>query len=317
MADLHQRFMGIPGPTDVLTFELDHDARGRTVAGEVVVCVPYALRQARRRRIAPRDELLLYALHGMLHLGGYDDRTPADFARMHRREDQILGADGRRPRLRRPQPPRRPLPAQARRRRPPHPDRPAPEAPAHGALLIFGILLCVGGSLFFRCSTTRCGPRAPAPGLARRPRPLPPPRPDPRPRRRADPRHRHGRLVANVVHPPRPPPHPRELGRGVVVATTLGDRRHRRGLHALLGRRPPRPRPHARPPRSSALRQPPARLPRPPPPVHQGHARRRRDSSASSPAASATPSPSKSSRRSSRSSRKAKRKASSTSRSGR
>jgi probable rRNA maturation factor len=90
MAELHQQFMNIPGPTDVLTFELDHDARGRVTAGEVVVCVPYALREARRRGVPPRDELLLYALHGMLHLCGYNDLTDRDFAKMHKREDEIL-----------------------------------------------------------------------------------------------------------------------------------------------------------------------------------------------------------------------------------
>ena len=49
MAELHERFMNIPGPTDVLTFELDHDGKGRVVAGEVVVCVPYAVKQAKER----------------------------------------------------------------------------------------------------------------------------------------------------------------------------------------------------------------------------------------------------------------------------
>jgi probable rRNA maturation factor len=90
MANLHERFMNIPGPTDVLTFELGHDPRGRVTAGEVVVCVPYAVRQARRSGVAVRDEVLLYALHGMLHLCGFDDRTDRDFAAMHRREDDIL-----------------------------------------------------------------------------------------------------------------------------------------------------------------------------------------------------------------------------------
>jgi probable rRNA maturation factor len=94
MADIHQRFMGIAGPTDVITFELDHDARGRVVAGEVVVCVPYALRQARRSGAAVKTELLLYALHGMLHLSGFDDRTARDFGAMHPREDEILRAIG-------------------------------------------------------------------------------------------------------------------------------------------------------------------------------------------------------------------------------
>lgn len=90
MSQLHERFMGIAGPTDVLTFELEHDRRGRVTCGEVVVCVPEARRQARKRGIALRLELLLYALHGMLHLCGFDDRTDRGFRTMHRREDDIL-----------------------------------------------------------------------------------------------------------------------------------------------------------------------------------------------------------------------------------
>lgn len=90
MARLHQEFMGLPGPTDVLSFALENDARGRCLEGELVVCVPEARRQARRRDVALRDEVLLYALHGLLHLGGWDDRTQAEYRAMHRKEDQIL-----------------------------------------------------------------------------------------------------------------------------------------------------------------------------------------------------------------------------------
>ena len=90
MSQLHEQFMGITGPTDVLTFELEHDARGRVTAGEVIVCVPEARRQAKERGIELRMELLLYALHGMLHLCGFDDRTDLGFRTMHRREDDIL-----------------------------------------------------------------------------------------------------------------------------------------------------------------------------------------------------------------------------------
>jgi probable rRNA maturation factor len=90
MAQLHEQFLSLPGPTDVLTFELEHDARGDVTAGEVVVCVPEARRQAKTRGIALRMELLLYALHGMLHLCGFDDTSDAGFRTMHRREDDIL-----------------------------------------------------------------------------------------------------------------------------------------------------------------------------------------------------------------------------------
>ncbi|MDB5328259.1 MAG: ybeY [Phycisphaerales bacterium] len=94
MAALHVEFMNIPGPTDVLTFELDHDARGRCTAGEIVICPSYAKREAKKRKTTVNQELLLYALHGLLHLSGYDDRTPADYQKMHREEDRILMAIG-------------------------------------------------------------------------------------------------------------------------------------------------------------------------------------------------------------------------------
>lgn len=90
MSRLHQQFMDIPGPTDVLTFPLDVDAKGRTVTGEILVCVPEAVRRTRQTNISLADELLLYSLHGILHLCGLDDRTDGQFTRMHRTEDDIL-----------------------------------------------------------------------------------------------------------------------------------------------------------------------------------------------------------------------------------
>lgn len=90
MSDLHKQFMNIEGPTDVLTFPLDADSKGRPISGEVFVCVPEARRQSRRLGTNVNDEVLLYALHGLLHLSGWDDRTAAQYRRMHRKEDTIL-----------------------------------------------------------------------------------------------------------------------------------------------------------------------------------------------------------------------------------
>jgi probable rRNA maturation factor len=90
MSVLHERHLDIPGPTDVLTFELELDDAGRCVEGEVVVCVPEARRRAAERGTDPANELLLYALHGTLHLAGFDDRTDHAYRDMHRMEDEIL-----------------------------------------------------------------------------------------------------------------------------------------------------------------------------------------------------------------------------------
>jgi probable rRNA maturation factor len=94
MSKLHQKFMNDSSPTDVLTFPLEADSRGRATSGEIVINVSQARRESRRRGIAVRNELLLYALHGILHLMGMDDRTDPDFDRMHRLEDRILGRLG-------------------------------------------------------------------------------------------------------------------------------------------------------------------------------------------------------------------------------
>jgi probable rRNA maturation factor len=90
MADLHQQFLNEPGPTDVLTFELEHNARNKVISGEIVICHTVAQTQARKLNHSVADELLLYALHGLLHLSGFDDRTPAAYKVMHAREDEIL-----------------------------------------------------------------------------------------------------------------------------------------------------------------------------------------------------------------------------------
>jgi probable rRNA maturation factor len=84
MSQLHEQFMNLTGPTDVLTFPLDPDS------AEVYICIPQARRQSRRRGIPLAHEVLLYALHGLLHLCGFDDRTDPQYHRMHRKEDQIL-----------------------------------------------------------------------------------------------------------------------------------------------------------------------------------------------------------------------------------
>ena len=91
MMQLHHHYSGELGTTDVLTFDL-HDQPGdaRELEGEIIVCLDEALRQAQAHGHRPEDEALLYVVHGMLHLLGYDDHSPAEAQRMHAREDEVL-----------------------------------------------------------------------------------------------------------------------------------------------------------------------------------------------------------------------------------
>jgi probable rRNA maturation factor len=87
IAQLNWRFLRHRGPADVLSFLLDD---GDGLEGEVIVGAEVALRTAVQYGWSPHDELLLYAIHGTLHLVGQDDRTPRQRAAMQKRERNIL-----------------------------------------------------------------------------------------------------------------------------------------------------------------------------------------------------------------------------------
>jgi probable rRNA maturation factor len=91
IAEVHERYAGIPGPTDVLSFPLDD---GPVFRGEVLLSADTARREAAARGHPPYDEVLLYAVHGVLHLLGHDDHDPADRRRMRRAERRALALLG-------------------------------------------------------------------------------------------------------------------------------------------------------------------------------------------------------------------------------
>jgi probable rRNA maturation factor len=63
---------------------------GRGIDGEVLVSAEMAVQMADRFGWSPRDELTLYLVHGLLHLCGYDDLSPAERRLMRERERAIL-----------------------------------------------------------------------------------------------------------------------------------------------------------------------------------------------------------------------------------
>lgn len=96
---INRRFLGHDYPTDVISFdlsaqELSRRSRGRvkTVEGEIYVSAVTALRQARERGLDPDQELILYIIHGILHLLGYDDHSARDRKAMRIKEKEIMNA---------------------------------------------------------------------------------------------------------------------------------------------------------------------------------------------------------------------------------
>ncbi len=76
-------------PTDVISFVFD---AGPTVNGEVIASWDTAQRLSVAAQWPPHDELLLYVVHGLLHLAGMDDRDPSGQAAMRAVEQEYLAA---------------------------------------------------------------------------------------------------------------------------------------------------------------------------------------------------------------------------------
>ena len=90
--ELNRRYLGHDEATDVLSFVLEET--GDRLEGEIVVSADTAAETAPRFGWSAEDELLLYVIHGMLHLVGYDDTTPRKRAMMRKRERKYLSQSG-------------------------------------------------------------------------------------------------------------------------------------------------------------------------------------------------------------------------------
>ena len=80
IAKVHGEFLEDPTPTDVITFE----------HGEILIGVPIAATNAKKFRHPADHEVALCAIHGLLHLLGYDDLTENERVIMHARQEEIL-----------------------------------------------------------------------------------------------------------------------------------------------------------------------------------------------------------------------------------
>jgi probable rRNA maturation factor len=109
IADLHQRWLGEQGPTDVLAFPMDElrppppgsdradrpapsDGAGSALLGDVVLCPEVATEQAREAQRPVTEELEMLCTHGILHLLGFDHADAGERATMFGLQDRLLDA---------------------------------------------------------------------------------------------------------------------------------------------------------------------------------------------------------------------------------
>ncbi len=108
MTELHVRWMGEDGPTDVLAFPMDelrlpqpgvhadHSSTDPDAAeallGDVVICPQVAAAQAAEACHDVTDEIDLLCTHGILHLLGYDHADPEEHATMFGLQDRLLAS---------------------------------------------------------------------------------------------------------------------------------------------------------------------------------------------------------------------------------
>ena len=97
MTVLHEQWMDLSGPTDVMSFPMDELEPGREgeeppegVLGDIVLCPSVAEKQAAAAGHATIEEMLLLTTHGILHLLGYDHAEPEEEQEMFELQRQLL-----------------------------------------------------------------------------------------------------------------------------------------------------------------------------------------------------------------------------------
>ncbi|HJE52398.1 MAG TPA: rRNA maturation RNase YbeY [Tessaracoccus flavescens] len=97
MADYHERFMDLPGPTDVMSFPMDElrapaddEEPPMGLLGDIVLCPQVTARQAAENGREPDAEAEYLLIHGLLHLLGHDHAEPEEKAIMFGLNDRII-----------------------------------------------------------------------------------------------------------------------------------------------------------------------------------------------------------------------------------
>lgn len=86
---LNREYLGREGITDVMSFDLSEPGSAG-LDGQIVICADAAATQGRRYGLSIQEEMMLYVIHGLLHLAGYDDTSEALAGKMRTRQGEIL-----------------------------------------------------------------------------------------------------------------------------------------------------------------------------------------------------------------------------------
>ena len=99
MSSYHEKYMGEPGPTDVLSFPMDElrvptdgEEPPEGLLGDIVLCPSVTNRQAAEHGRSADAEAEYLLVHGMLHLLGFDHAEPEEKAEMFGLKDKIIDA---------------------------------------------------------------------------------------------------------------------------------------------------------------------------------------------------------------------------------
>jgi len=84
---LNKRYRGKNKITDVLSFE----AREKDCLGEIIICPAQAKKQAKEFKQSYQKEIVKLALHGYLHIMGYDHEKEVEAGEMEKLERRVLG----------------------------------------------------------------------------------------------------------------------------------------------------------------------------------------------------------------------------------
>ena len=91
MKKLNRRYRRKNRVTDVLSFAWGEDKKVKSAsAGEIYICWPQIKKQAEEYGVAEKEEFARMAIHGMLHLAGYDHATKKGEKIMSAKQEKIV-----------------------------------------------------------------------------------------------------------------------------------------------------------------------------------------------------------------------------------